>query len=233
MSQTVVVNNENFTIPDNFDTGWGDSVTDWVITISASTLQLSGGNFTLTADVNFGPNFGLLAKYFETINANPAQSGQIRLAFSDTIDWRNSTNTDDLALGVDDNNLLTFNGVEFIDGDSSQTIENKDIILTPESITATTYTLQSTDAFSRYLQFSNTASQLCVIPEDDTDSIFDIGVEIPISQAGTGAVTVTHTGSVTINNPYNSLQLRTQYSSASLVKIGTNLWKVVGDFYNG
>lgn len=232
MSVPVVVNNENFTIPENFDTGYGDQVTNWIVVISASTLQLSGGDFFITADINFGPNFGLLAKYFETIAANPAQSGEIRLAFTDTIDWRNSDNSADLPLGVDVNDLLVFNGNEVIDDFSDQTVQNKSYQTNPTSITSSTYTIQLADSFSNFLLFNSSSAQTVYIPDDNT-TLIPVGTEIPMSRSGTGSVTVSALNSnITIQSPYQTSNLRVQYSSASVVKIAPNIWRLVGDFDN-
>lgn len=232
MSVPVVVNNENFTIPENFDTGYGNQVTNWIVTISASTLQLSGGDFTITADINFGPNFGLLAKYFETINANPAQSGQIRLANGDTIDWRNIDNTNDLPLGVDVENNLIFNGDEIVTESVDQTLTNKSYQTNPVTITDSTYTLQISDAFSNFLLFDSSSSQSIFVPDDNTTNI-PIGTEIPLSRSGTGLVTVSPlNGNITLQSPYQTNNLRVQYSSASVVKIAPNIWRIVGDFDN-
>ena len=73
-------------------------------------LQKAGGNFTLTADVNFGPNFGLLSAYFTSRSANPAASGVFRLANTDRIAFRNAANNADLLFGPDASNNLTWNG---------------------------------------------------------------------------------------------------------------------------
>ena len=72
MSVSVTVNNVNYTIPTENETGWADQVTSWIQAVSSSTLQKSGGNFTLTADVNFGASYGLKAAYFSSRSSNPA-----------------------------------------------------------------------------------------------------------------------------------------------------------------
>lgn len=72
--------------------------------------QATGGLFSLTAPLNFGPNFGLIAVNYTTATANPATAGQIRLAKTDTIDWRNNANSANLPLGINGSDQLTFNG---------------------------------------------------------------------------------------------------------------------------
>lgn len=74
-------------------------------------LQKAGGNFTLTADVNFGANYGLISSYFKSRSSNIADSGAIRLSRTDVINFRNQANSGNLPLGVDASNNLTWNGV--------------------------------------------------------------------------------------------------------------------------
>lgn len=226
-----VFNNENFIIPENFDTGYGDQLTAVLVAICANALSKAGGSFTLTADVDFGPNFGLIVEYIKSEAANIASTGVIRLANGDTIDWRNANNTGDLPLGVDANNLLIFNGNEIIDDNSEQVFTNKQNLITPFTITDSSYTLQSDDIYGVFLIFNSTSSQTLIIPADSTT--IPIGAEIPLNRMGTGSVTISPvSGTVTLLSPYASNNLRVQYSSASIVKTAQNTWLLVGDFDN-
>jgi hypothetical protein len=58
MSQIKTLNGVQYTLPQYNDTGWGANtgnvLTQYMAAIADVTLQLSGGSFTLTADVNFG-----------------------------------------------------------------------------------------------------------------------------------------------------------------------------------
>jgi hypothetical protein len=72
-------------------------------------LQKAGGNFTLTADVNFGPSFGLLSQYFTTRTASPSTSGVFRLADGDSIGWRNHANSGNVLLAKDTSDNLLWN----------------------------------------------------------------------------------------------------------------------------
>lgn len=116
MSTSITFNNTSYTIPSTGDVNWGDNVSSYLIAIAAGALQLSGGSFFLTAEVNFGPNFGLASLYYKTRTANLASTGQFRLARTDTIQWRNQANNGDLALAVDASNNLTFNGNTIVTG---------------------------------------------------------------------------------------------------------------------
>lgn len=111
MSVTVSVNGTNYTIPQTSETGWGNNVTSWIQAVSSSTLQKSGGTFTLSADVDFGASFGLKSLYYKSRNSNPAAAGQIRLGNTEIIGWRNAANSADKTLAVDSSDRLTYAGV--------------------------------------------------------------------------------------------------------------------------
>jgi hypothetical protein len=62
-----------------------------------------------------------------------------------------------------------------------------------------------------------------------TDSVaFPIGTQITILQTGTGQTTITPASGVTIDRT-PGLKLRAQWSSATLIKRGTNSWVAIGD----
>ena len=110
MSTNVTLNGSVYAIPANLETGWGTAVSNYLIAIASSTLQKSGGTFTLTADANFGPNFGLVSAYFKSRTANIAGSGVIRFANNEGLGFRNAANNADLILKVDSSNSLNYNG---------------------------------------------------------------------------------------------------------------------------
>jgi hypothetical protein len=109
-SVNVTVNGSSYTIPQTNEKGWGTNVTNWIQAISSSTLQPTGGTFSLTNDVNFGNSFGPLAPYYKSASSNLASAGVLRLAVSDQVAWRNNANSANLALSIDASNNLLFNG---------------------------------------------------------------------------------------------------------------------------
>lgn len=113
---TVTVNGSNYSIPQSNERGWGTNVTTWIQAISANTLQPSGGTFSLTADTNFGANYGLVSTYFKSRTSNISTSGVLRLANSDSIGFRNAANGGNLLLGVNGSDQLTFNGATIATG---------------------------------------------------------------------------------------------------------------------
>jgi microcystin-dependent protein len=118
MSFVLVWNAQNYVIPEPNDVGWGTNLDDFFRALPAGALQKSGGNFTLTADVDFGASFGLKSSVYKTRAADASTSGLIRLSNSDSIGWRDTSNGADLLLAVNGSNRLTFDGVELAAGGS-------------------------------------------------------------------------------------------------------------------
>lgn len=110
MAVNLTINGTAYSFPQTGDSLWGDNVTNWATAVTSGMLQKAGGNFTLTADVNFGGSFGLLSQYFTSRTANPAAAGNIRLAKTDTINFRNNANSADVSYGINGSDLPTFGG---------------------------------------------------------------------------------------------------------------------------
>lgn len=94
------VNNVIFDYPLEGSTDWGPDASNWAIAMTNGTLQKRGGNFFLTADVNFGDNFGVITEYVKAYAADAAHSGTLRLGNASFIAWRNEANDADLKLEV-------------------------------------------------------------------------------------------------------------------------------------
>lgn len=138
MSVSVTVAGTSYTIPQVGDVSWGPQVTAWIQAISAVTLQTTGGTFTLTSDLNFGANFGLISKYFTSVSSNSAQSGIVRLANGDGIGFRNSGNTADILLKADADGFLQYNNIDLANLSSAQTLTNKTLAAGSNTITGIT-----------------------------------------------------------------------------------------------
>ena len=111
MSIPLIVNGQTFNYPVNFDEGWGVDATGWAQAVTNGMLQRAGGNFPLLADANFGASFGLVAPYYKSHSANIATTGLLRMAKTDTIEWRNNANSADNILSVNSIDELLYNGV--------------------------------------------------------------------------------------------------------------------------
>lgn len=92
--------------------------------------------------------------------------------------------------------------------------------------TGTSYTLVAADA-GKLVTLSNASAIALTVPLNSSVD-FAIGTRIDLLQLGAGQVTVAGDGGVTVNTAAG-LKLRTQYSGATLEKIGTDTWVIFGD----
>jgi len=95
------------------------------------------------------------------------------------------------------------------------------------SQTGTTYTLVATDAGD--LVTLTNASAIALTVPTNASVAFATGTQITITRAGAGSVTVAGAVGVTVNSADGFLKLRSQWSSATLIKIATNSWILIGD----
>jgi hypothetical protein len=91
--------------------------------------------------------------------------------------------------------------------------------------TGTTYTLVLADA-GRVITASNAAAVTVTVPPNSSVA-FPIGTEIDVIGIGAGLVTIAQGSGVTVNPA--ARVFRAQHSGATLLKIGTNTWQLVGD----
>lgn len=116
MSTNVTLNGNVYSIPVEGDDNWGPGLSAYLIAIASGVLQKTGGNFTLSSDIDFGANYGIKSAYVISKGTNPASSGVLRLANNELISWRNAANNADLSLTLDNTNTLLFNGIPFLAG---------------------------------------------------------------------------------------------------------------------
>jgi hypothetical protein len=105
--------------------------------------------------------------------------------------------------------------------------------LTIDAKTGTTYTFVLTDANNELITASNASAQTYSIPTN-ANVAFPIGAQINIIQIGAGQVTINAvtSGTTTVLSSGATAaapKLRVQYSAATLVKVGTDTWYVIGD----
>jgi hypothetical protein len=99
--------------------------------------------------------------------------------------------------------------------------------LAVSSSASTSYALTTADR-SKFLVFTGGTTVTITVPTNSTQP-FETGTVINLFQSGTGQVVVAPvSGAVTVvSTP--GLKLRARYSSASLIKIDTDAWVLVGD----
>jgi hypothetical protein len=115
-------------------------------------------------------------------------------------------------------------GVAFTDG--TQTKEGVPS-RTPISQKSAAYTLSALSERDNLIEVSSASAVAVTIPADSTLN-YPIGTSIDILQTGVGQVSIAGASGVTVNAT-PGLKLRTQWSSASLLKRAANTWIVMGD----
>ena len=103
--------------------------------------------------------------------------------------------------------------------------------LTLNAQTGTTYTLVLTDNRNKLITANNSSAQTYTIPLNSSVA-FPTGSVINIIQIGTGQVTIQGASGVTVASTgatSTAPKLRARYSAASLIKVGTDSWYVIGD----
>lgn len=103
--------------------------------------------------------------------------------------------------------------------------------LTLNAQTGTTYTFVLTDNRNKLVTASNASAQTYTIPLNSSVA-FPTGSSINIIQIGAGQVTIQGASGVTVASTgatATAPKLRSQYSAATLIKVGTDSWYVIGD----
>jgi hypothetical protein len=95
------------------------------------------------------------------------------------------------------------------------------------SQSANTKTLALTDNGS-YVRCSNSTTMTVTIPANATVA-FPTGAEMVFFQVGAGNVQFANAAGVTLNSKESLVNLTGQYSAATLKKIATNTWDLIGD----
>lgn len=95
------------------------------------------------------------------------------------------------------------------------------------STKTTSYTLALVDAFTVVEMNSASAQNITVPP--NASVAFVTNTIIEVCRIGAGTVTLVAGAGVTLRSPDGALNLRVQWSSASLRKRATNEWVIAGD----
>jgi len=126
---------------------------------------------------------------------------------------------DDLAL-----NNLTAAGVVFTDGTQTKAGVPS---LTEFAEKTASYTLDTLDHQDNIVEMNSASATTFTIPTDAALA-WPVGASMDIFQTGAGQVTISGDTGVTVNyTPGN--KLRTQWSSATILKRASNSWVIYGD----
>ena len=110
------------------------------------------------------------------------------------------------------------------DGDKTWKDDEKTITVVTKT---ESYTLALSDVGKLILMNSASANNLTVPPNSSV--AFPTGSSILVGQYGAGTTTIVAGSGVTIRSQDGNLDLGGQYTGASLIKIGTNEWFLIGN----
>lgn len=115
---------------------------------------------------------------------------------------------------------------KIIIGNGSTASEFASSTLKTNAQTGTTYTVVLADK-DKLVELSNASAITLTVPLNSSVA-YPVGTQINLLQTGAGQVTVAGISGVTVNAT-PGLKLRTQWSSATLIKRATDTWVLVGD----
>ncbi len=117
MATPVTYVGNQYSVPAYNDTGYAQgagNLSSYLVALATGSLTLSGGSFPLTADANFGSNFGLIALYLKSSTTPRASAGFLRMANADLIEWRNALDSGNNTLTSNSSNQLAYAGGDVI-----------------------------------------------------------------------------------------------------------------------
>jgi hypothetical protein len=215
----------------------GSLIVDGNLTVNGTTTTVSTANFETTdAMIYLGEgniantvDLGIVSSFND---GTYQHSGIVRDSSAGT--WKffkgvtdEPTTTVNFAQGSLDDlavNNITAAGVVFTDG--TQTKEGV-ASRTPIIQKTGSYTLSSLTERDSLIEVSSGSATTITIPSESSVN-YPIGTSIDILQTSTGQVTIAGASGVTVNAT-PGLKLRTQWSSASLLKRAADTWVVMGD----
>lgn len=141
-----------------------------------------------------------------------------------TVDFSQGS-LDDLSLkGLTANTVTVSSGVVFSDGtQSKEGVPSR----TPIVQKTASYSLDDLSLRDSLIEVSSTSGTTITVPADSSYN-YPVGTTLDILQTNTGQVTIAADAGVTVNAT-PGLKLRTQWSSATLLKRAANTWVAFGD----
>jgi hypothetical protein len=185
------------------------SATGGLVVGAASTSfksELAGGRTVITN----AENYALGIRYNSSTNGVWMGSPS-----AGVLTWSDWGGTEKLRLDAGNNRITVPN-----------TVVLDNLLVRNATPTGTSYTLGLADS-GKLVEFNN-SSAITVTVALNSSVDFPVGSQINIVQTGTGQVTIAPVVGVTVNAT-PGLKLRTQWSTATLVKRDSNTWLLFGD----
>ena len=189
-------------------------------------MELIGLITTLTGNYTFSGNV--------TFNGTTTYVNTTELNIGDNIIVLNADETStpsqsagiEIERGTETNATLLWDETDDRWEANGEEILTRDKAYSPINTVTTSSTLALTDA-GDFLKCTNSTAITITIPTN-TAVAFTVGTEIIITQYGAGTVTIAHDTGVNMNSLDSNDQIAGQYGSATLKKIGTDEWILVG-----
>jgi hypothetical protein len=210
-------------------TGTTTTVNATDLVVSDPLIYLGEGNSGNLADLGFVANFND-GTYQHAGLVRDSSAGTWKL-FKGVTDEPTTTvnfaqgSLDSLAVGeLTATTITPSSGIVFSDG--TQTKQGVPSLTTIIQKTDS-YTLSSLSERDSMIEFSGQSGMTVTIPSDSSLN-FPVGTSLDVLQTASGQVTIAGAQGVTVAAT-PGLKLRTQWSSATLVKRAANTWVVMGD----
>lgn len=186
-------------------------------TVHKLTVGIDGQVLTANSAVTGG-----LAWVTPEVTAGNSVTFTNKTLLSPTISLSTTSSTTDGRISWDSTNkrILIGNGTSTTDFTSSS------IVVYPPTVTSNNYTAVLSDK-DKMLELNNSLPATFTVPNDSSVA-FPNGTQIHIIQVSSAQFTISAASGVVIDST-PGLKLRTRWSSASLIKRGTNLWYAIGD----
>ncbi len=212
---------ENLTLSGNL------TINGTTTTVNATNLEVTDSLIYLSSE-QFDEDvvdIGIFGAYGD-INSGHFHTGLVRDATDSK--WKLLSNGPEPVSNVIDFSGVTYDtlklgAVEFSDGTQLKAGVPS---ITPISQKTAGYTTVLSDRDS-LIEINSSSGVTLTIPTNASVA-YPVGTSFDILQTGTGQVTIAGDSGVTVNAT-PGLKLRTQWSSATLFKRGTNTWVVYGD----
>lgn len=226
MATNVTYNGTVYRVPAYQDTGYAQgsgNLSSYLIALATGSLTLSGGSFPLTADADFGANFGLKSIYYKSRAANPSSAGIIRMGNTETFGWRDNANANNILIAC---NATQMGGATYTIPDTGQAAANFVMTQGAQTIVGIK-TFSNTPVLSSGQYYLGTGNQALV-----SLAALSAGRNYTIPDAGADAAFVMTKGTQTISSALTVSAVLT-LSNGTVSAPAVNLGDAATGLYRG